>query len=54
MNIYNANKAMVITNSTYTQSAIDLASACNVELWDRDTLKDILDKYHIPVSLFAL
>ena len=35
---YNANSAIVITNNYFTQSAIDLASANRIELWDRDIL----------------
>jgi len=36
---YEADKCMVITNSYFTQNAIDLAAANNVELWDRDDLR---------------
>lgn len=35
---YNANQCMVITNSTFTKSAVELARANNVILWDRKTL----------------
>ena len=35
---YNANQCMVITNSTFTKTAIELARANNVILWDRKTL----------------
>jgi HJR/Mrr/RecB family endonuclease len=35
---YNANQCMVITNSTFTKIAIELARANNVILWDRKTL----------------
>lgn len=35
---YNANQAMVITNSTFTKSAIELAQVNNVILWDRQVL----------------
>lgn len=38
MKYYDANKAMVITNSTFTKSAIELAQKNNVQLWDRKTL----------------
>lgn len=47
MNYYHANKACVVTNSTFTQSAIELAKANNVELWDRTTLQDLLKRYPI-------
>lgn len=39
MKFYNANKCMVITNSTFTKSAIDLADINDVELWDRAMLE---------------
>ena len=32
---YKAEKALVVTNSTFTKSAIQLAEANDVELWDR-------------------
>lgn len=35
---YNANQCMVITNSTFTKSAVELARVNNVILWDRKTL----------------
>jgi restriction system protein len=42
MKYYNANKCMVITNSTFTKSAQELAKVNNVELWDRQILKEKL------------
>lgn len=39
---YSCDKVMVITNSSFTSSAIDLAQANNVILWDREILKDNL------------
>ena len=42
---YKANKCMVITNSIFTPSAIKLAEANEVELWDRNVLeKKVLEK----------
>ena len=35
---YGADKGMVITNSVYTQNAVNLATANGVELWDRKRL----------------
>jgi len=35
---YGCSRAMVVTNSTYTKSAVDLAAANGVELWDRARL----------------
>ena len=43
MKYYNADKCMVITNRTFTKSAVDLAKANNVELWDRFVLKEKLN-----------
>lgn len=42
-NLYNCNFGVVITNSRYTAGAIDLANATGVELWDRDTLKRLIN-----------
>ena len=35
---YSAHRAMVVTNSYFTQTAIVLAASNDVELWDRDAL----------------
>ena len=35
MKYYKCNKGMVVTNSYFTQNAINLAKANNIELWDR-------------------
>ena len=40
MKYYGANKCLVITNSTFTKSAIELAQVNGVELWDRKILKE--------------
>jgi len=42
-NYYKANKAMVVTNSSFTKSAIDLALANHVELWDGKKLKNVIE-----------
>lgn len=39
---YNADKAMVITNSTFTENAFELAKANGVELWGRKELMRFL------------
>ncbi len=39
LSFYKCDKAMVITNSYFTSSAIDLAKANGVILWDREMLK---------------
>ncbi len=41
---YDANKVMVVTNSTFTKSAIELAKKNNVQLWDRKTLKEKMEE----------
>ena len=38
MKYYNANRCMVITNSYFTKTAIELAKANKVVLWNRDAL----------------
>lgn len=39
MKFYDCNKGLVITNNYFTKSAIELAEANNIQLWDRDFLK---------------
>ncbi|MHA4046128.1 topoisomerase DNA-binding C4 zinc finger domain-containing protein [Bacillus cereus] len=39
---YKANEAWVITNSTYTSSAKQLARACDVKLLDRSSLQEFI------------
>ena len=40
-NFYNCQGALVITNNYYTESAIQLAKANNVQLWDRKNLMEV-------------
>ena len=47
---YHANEAFVVTNSVFTKSAIELARANNVELWDRSVLAQMLDRYYVYYS----
>lgn len=42
---YKANRTMVITNSTFTKSAIELAKANNVTLWDRQILIEKISQH---------
>ena len=41
---YSADKGMVVTNNYYTKSAIELAKANNIVLWDYDILQEKIDK----------
>lgn len=47
-NHYKANRAIVVTDSSFTRSAIDLALSNNVELWDglklKNTIQDLKSK----------
>ena len=45
MKYYKANKCMVVTNRNFTKSAIELARANNVELWNRKTLEEKIREY---------
>lgn len=38
--MYNANKGIVVTNSTFTSSAIELANANNIELVDGEKIEE--------------
>ncbi|MCL6633725.1 MAG: restriction endonuclease, partial [Alicyclobacillus herbarius] len=42
---YNCNYAIVLTNSTFTTSAIELANKINVLLWDGEKLLSLLEEY---------
>ncbi|MBI5834370.1 MAG: restriction endonuclease [Armatimonadetes bacterium] len=37
--------AMVVTNSSFTVAAVQLAQTCGVELWDRERLAAELERY---------
>jgi HJR/Mrr/RecB family endonuclease len=41
---YHCHVGVVMTNTTFTQSAQDLAEATNVILWDRDRLQEFMDE----------
>lgn len=42
---YRAEKALVVTNSSFTSSAIELADMNNVELWDGAKLRQFIDNF---------
>lgn len=44
MKKYNCDKGIVITNNYFTNQAIEESKICDVELWDRDTIKSIIKK----------
>lgn len=48
--IYGADKAIVITNSTFTRQAINDASTLNVSLWDGYYLSQLIDKAYETLS----
>jgi restriction system protein len=41
---YGANKGLVVTNSSFTESAHELADSNGIELWDRKKLIQIMDE----------
>ena len=43
MKYYKANRCMVITNSAFSKSAVELANANGVILWDRQILIEKLN-----------
>ena len=45
--IYHADRALVVTNSSFTTQAMSDAISLNVELWNRDTIKQIIIKNDI-------
>ena len=46
----NANKGILITNSTFTEAAIEFARNKELELIDGDKLQDLLQKHEILIS----
>lgn len=36
MKYYQEDRALIVTNSYFTKSAIEMAKKCEVELWDRN------------------
>jgi restriction system protein len=48
---YNCNKALVVTNSFFTDPAIRLANANNVELIDRNGLKHLIHRISINAAI---
>ena len=48
--IYKADKAAVMTNSHFTQQAVDGARVVGVELWDEKELKRMICAYEKSVS----
>jgi HJR/Mrr/RecB family endonuclease len=47
LKVYNTQRGMVITSGNFTSQAISLAIHNHVELWNRDKLIEILDRYPI-------
>lgn len=47
LSFYKCNKGIVVTNSYFTNSAIELATANNVILWDRNMLKQKIEDINI-------
>lgn len=45
ISLYKAQKGMVITNNYFTNSAVELANANNIELIDRDDLEELINKH---------
>lgn len=45
-NYYNCDRIVVVTNNYFTNSAISLANANNVVLWNRDILKTKIDELY--------
>ena len=44
---WKTQRGMVVCNSYFTNNAIKLADSCKVELWNRDKLENMLNKYPI-------
>ena len=52
-NYYEADKAMLVTSSSFTKSAIELAFSNDVELWDGRKLKSVIKRMNsIEVKVY--
>lgn len=49
---YKANKGIVVTNSEFTESAIELGNSNHIELIDRFKLQKLIEQYHIHKEEF--
>lgn len=43
MGYYNCTKGIVVTNANFTNAAVEQAARCNIELWGRDELAQIIN-----------
>lgn len=50
--VYHANKGIVITNNYFTSNAHQLASCNDIELWDRSTLIELIEKAQHESGLY--
>lgn len=50
MPMYKASESWVMTNSMFTKSAVTLAKACNVKLYDREQLMNFIHQVNPDVS----
>jgi len=48
---YNANKAIIVTTSYFTQRAREQARNAPIELWNRDILYGLIDKYYLSIDI---
>ena len=53
MSYYECDAAIVMTNSTFTKSAVDLAESTGVELWDNMPIKPVL-RYPFLLALISV
>lgn len=49
-NHYNCNLGIVLTNNYFNQSAKELAKTTNTILWDRDFLKELIEKFNYKLD----
>ena len=49
--IYGSAEAMVVTNSTFTRAAVELARANHVRLWDRDRLVETILRVQVETRI---
>lgn len=50
---YNCKEAILVTNNYFTKNATKLAKDCNIVLWDRDKLVDVLNSILVTSKGFC-
>lgn len=54
MKHYSAQRALVISNSTFSEEAVDFAGRYDITLWDREKMNSILSKVYVDMKDYSV